>query len=114
MSLKNLMISWWKRFHCYSFWDDIASEDGGKRPLISFSLDGWFTETRPAFYYTYNDTDRWRGVHIRLHISRRLFAISIPFKKLPDYLPTNRSMLRTRELGKKQQERNDAAKKIQM
>ena len=39
-------------------------------------------------------------------------AISIPFKKLPDYVPTSRSMLRTRELGKKQQERNNAAKKI--
>lgn len=110
--MKALIKSWWRRFDCYSFWDDCEYENGDTKPLINFSLESWLVETRPAAYYDYNDTDRWRSVHFRMYISRRLFAISIPYKKLPDYIPNEKSMLRTRKIQKEHNEKLNGITKL--
>lgn len=93
--MKALMNSWWKEFSFYSFWEgppkhlDWDEEDHTK-PLINFSLETWTVETRPSTYGYYNDTGRWRGIHFRVYISRRLIGITIPYKRLPDYVPSKR------------------------
>lgn len=108
--MKQMMSSWLKRAECYSFWD-VEDADGGKIPLISFSIDMWTLENRPACYYAYNDTNRWRSLHFRILISRRLFAITIPYKRLPDYVPTGKAMLRTRRV-QAEHEAKRAAQKV--
>lgn len=88
--MKTLMSSWWKEFDFYRFWDD----DGGdyRRPLINFSLEVWTVETRPSTFGDYNDKGRWRGKHFRMYISRYLIGLTIPYKKLPDHIPTKRQL----------------------
>lgn len=102
--------SWWKRFDCYSFWDTMEYDEH-QLPLISASIDAWLLTTRPFAYYASNDTDRWESLHIRVYISRRIFAISIPYKKLPDYVPEGRAMLRTRRI-QAEHEAKRAAQKV--
>lgn len=107
MNLQKMMSSWWKKFELYSFWDK-ESLDGGTIPLISFSLDAWVSEDRPMAYYATYDTNRWRYAFVSLCISRRQIRMYLPFKQLPDYVPTGKAMLRTRKIAaankEKQQE----------
>jgi len=88
------MNSWWREFSFYSFWEAYSEpswdEEDRNKPLISFSLEGWITETRPNRYNDRLDTGRWRGYHVRVYISRRLIGITIPFKPLPDHVPNER------------------------
>ena len=111
--MKALMNSWWKEFSFYSFWDDSASEEF-TRPLINFSLEMWTTHTTPSTYYDYNDKGRWRGQHIRIYISRYLIGLTIPYWKLPDYIPTRRDLERryrhAQHVEKLARERNAATK----
>lgn len=104
--MKALMNSWRRRAEAYSLW--YTSDDEDCPPLISFSLDAFSYDLRPAAYYDYNDKDRWRIFQIRIAISRRLFVIHIPYKKLPDYIPTGKAMLRTRAIGNKNKDERDA------
>jgi len=91
------MNSWWKEFSFYSFWEgppkhlDWDEEDHTK-PLIHFSFETWFTETRSLYYYDTCDKGRWRGIHFRMYISRYLIGLTIPFRPLPDHIPTEREL----------------------
>lgn len=69
-------------------WD----EEDHTKPLIHFSFETWFTETRPLTYYDSCDKGRWRGIHFRMYISRRLIGLTIPFKPLPDHVPSAREL----------------------
>lgn len=108
--MKALMNSWWKRAEAYTFWRDKNDEDCP--PLISFAVDAFSYDLRPASYYDYNDTDRWRIWQFRLDISRRTWVVHIPYKKLPDYVPTGKAMLRTRRVQKEHEEKRNAATKV--
>ena len=104
--MKALMNSWRRRASWYGYWMDKEMDDSP--PLISFSLDAFVLETRPASYYDYNDTDRWRILYIWIKVSRYFLNIEIPFKKLPDYVPTGKAMLRTRSIGAINKDKRDA------
>lgn len=98
MKVPKILKDWWERFELYSFWDSEGLK-GQQIPLISFSLDWYVGEHRPAVYYDYDDTNRWRFLFVELCISRRQTRMYLPFKKLPDYIPTGKAMLRTRRIG---------------
>lgn len=102
--MKALMTSWRKRAEAYSYWYTKGEDDCP--PLISFSLDCFSYDVRPFAYYATNDTDRWRIFAITLKISRRAFVVYIPYKRLPDYVPSGKAMLRTRRIAE------DATKKV--
>ncbi len=104
--MKALMNSWYRRAEAYTFWNTPGDEDCPA--LISFSLDAFSYDLRPAAYFDYNDKDRWRILQIRLQISRRSFVVHIPYRKLPDYVPNGKAMLRTRRV----QAEHDATKKV--
>lgn len=106
MKVPKILKDWWARFELYSFWDKEGLE-GNTIPLISFSLDWFVGEHRPAAYYEYNDTNRWRFLFVDLCISRRQTRMYFPFKKLPDYVPTGKAMLRTRRIGAINKDKRD-------
>jgi hypothetical protein len=106
MNLQTKLTNWYKRFEAYAFWEDDSEERS--TPLISFSVDAWLLETIPAHYYEYNDKNRWRSIHFRMKISKYLMAISIPYKMLPDYVPTDKLMLRTRRVQAEHQAKLEA------
>lgn len=117
--MKALMNSWWKEFSFYSFWESYREpdwdEEDRNKPLISFSFETWKVETRPSTYGSYNDTGRWRGIHFRMYVSRYLIGLTIPYKKLPDHIPTKRQLeqrYRHAEHLKKLEEERNAVKKV--
>lgn len=93
-----ILSDWYKKFEVYSFWDK-ESLTGGIIPLFSFSIDAQISEPRPYAYFDTNDTNRWRYVFVSLCLSRYQIRMYLPFKKLPDFVPTSKAMLRTRSVG---------------
>lgn len=96
--MKALMNNWWKRLEFWAHWQDRKYDDGTYPPLISFSIEAYTTEHRPFAYYSSNDTNRWRLWHLNIKLSLYWIHLSLPFKKLPDYVPTGKAMLRTRRV----------------
>jgi hypothetical protein len=82
--------SWYKRFECFTFWQDKSSCD--PRPWINFQLDAWITETKPFFYFASNDVNRWRSVYFHMEVSKRVFVLQVPFRPLPDHVPSDRQL----------------------
>jgi hypothetical protein len=54
---------------------------------------------KPAHYYGYNDKNRWRQWIMFLQISYWQLSVYLPFKRLPDYIPTEREQ-KYRDLDK--------------
>ena len=88
--MKALLKSWIKRFEASIYWMGYDLE----RSLISFSIDIFRVEIRPFHWFSSNDVDRWRMLVLSLYISRLWFHLSIPYKKLPDHVPTERQLRR--------------------
>lgn len=89
--MKALMNDWLKRRTGYWMYD---AEDyhGDKIPWISFSLAFTVLEDRPLHYFATYDKNRWRYLLVDIRISRFHVNFDIPFKKLPDHVPSERQL----------------------
>ncbi len=83
-----ILKSWRRRFELWHIWLDKYNCD--RATWIQFSFEVFPYEDRPLTYYASYDTDRWRKLFIELTISRFRVHMNLPFRKLPDYIPTER------------------------
>jgi hypothetical protein len=81
--------NWWKRLSVlwgYHFED---------YPKLNCTIMAYTYEIMPRTLSDGDDTNRWKVFYLRITLGERALILDIPYKRLPDYVPTE-SMLKRR------------------
>lgn len=79
------MRNWYARAEAFTFIDTEV-------PRIHFSFEFWSYDIQHMTYYASRDTNRWRVLHICLCVGQRKMIVDVPWRKLPDYIPSERTL----------------------
>jgi len=86
--MKQLFKDWYKRAEFFWYWHDPKDVDSPKP--VSFAVDMFVLDMWHLHYFDTFDKNRWRKLHFQMNISRFAVSIEIPYKRLPDYVPSDK------------------------